>query len=642
MANLIPQDQPAGSSSFRLRKLILSLQGKLILPYVVLTLVLAMIGTFIITRLVTSTFRERFVNQLYQSSRAVADSLARRERVHLENLRLMAFTEGVAPALASRDADRLQTLLSPLALNSKVELVTAVDLAGQEVLTLAFVPSSAQYVRSQGQDFAAFLPVQNVLNGVVDEKGDKFVGLLESAQGLALFTSAPVVDSSGDLVGVLLVGTHLPTLLAEAKSEAMADVALLDGEGHLLATTLAQPQEGFAALEEVASQADLAKANTYDFQFSDRRQYQAVFAPWEVRKQTLGLMGVVLPSNYLVSTEVTSRNTFSIVFTLGTMAVILVGYWLSQNIARPILRLRSMSQAVAAGDLNQQIGLRRADEIGELADAFDVMTDHLRLRTAETERLYSESIQRNKELAEINARLQDTQQQLVQSEKLAAVGQLTAGIVHDVKNPLMVIKGMAELLAEDNSLPETARKDLKVIREGAVNASRIVTDLLKFARQAAPEMKLQDLRETVEAALRLTAYLSKSARIQVASNLPEGMVLAQYDAQQIEQVLINLIQNAIQATPEGGEIHVSLRQNNGMVAVIVQDTGCGIPPENLKRIFDPFFTTKPPGQGTGLGLSVSYGIIANHQGYIDVESQIGTGTTFTVWLPAHSAKPEEA
>jgi signal transduction histidine kinase len=247
--------------------------------------------------------------------------------------------------------------------------------------------------------------------------------------------------------------------------------------------------------------------------------------------------------------------------------------------------------------------------------------------------LYAETVKRNEELADANARLQSTQAQLVQSEKLASVGQLTAGIVHDVKNPLAVIKGMAEELQEEVGLDPSTRDQLKTIRQSAARASTIVGDLLKFARQSTPEMETRDIRETLESSLRLTEYLVRKAGVESHMDLPDEPVRVTYDATQIEQVLINLITNAVQAMPDGGKLRLSLGQAEEAVAIAVQDSGIGIPRENLSRIFDPFFTTKPEGQGTGLGLSVSFGIVARHGGRIEVDSKMGKGTTFTVLLP---------
>jgi signal transduction histidine kinase len=263
------------------------------------------------------------------------------------------------------------------------------------------------------------------------------------------------------------------------------------------------------------------------------------------------------------------------------------------------------------------------------------MTRRLRERTEEAQLLYRETVHRNQELAEINARLQSAQQQLIQSEKLAAVGQLTAGIVHDVKNPLAVIKGLAEILQEEDGLNAFMREQLTLIRDNASRANTIVSDLLKFARQSTPEMGLRDMRETLQAALRLTEYLVRKGRVNARLEMPDEPALVMYDAQQVEQVLINLIQNAIQAMPNGGDLTLRLEQNAHHAIITVRDTGVGIAPENLRRIFDPFFTTKPEGEGTGLGLSVSYGIISRHNGEIEVDSVLGQGTRFIIHLPVN-------
>jgi signal transduction histidine kinase len=610
------------------------LQAKLILPYVLLTVLIALAGTFIVTRLVTSSVRERFVNQLFEASRVAGDGIVRRERTHLVDLRLLGFTEGVPEAMARRDADRLQELLWPLILNNGMEVATAVGLDGTEILSLARDPQTNEYVASRGLDFASLDIVRRVLSGQVDDQGDKYAGFLETTYGAYLFTSAPVHDAAGNLVGVMLRGSRLESLLAEMKAQSLADVVVLDQQGALVATTLPQPDEGFDALVlDPAETADVDPSMTRDLTLYGR-PFQAVYAPLQVRQQPMGILVVVLPSNYIVSTEATSRNTFSLVFSLVTAGVIVIGYLLSQSIARPILKLRTISQAVAAGDLEQSTGLDSPDEIGELASAFDTMTVRLRERTEEAARLYAETVQRNKELADANSRLQATQAQLVQSEKLAAVGQLTAGIVHDVKNPLAVIKGLAEELREEPGLVEPVRAQLSVIRDNAARANTIVTDLLKFARQSSPEMTELDMRQSVEAAVRLTEYLARKGNVKVVVDLPSRAAVAVYDPQQIEQVLINLIQNAVQAMPGGGTLRVNLSLAARAMAIAIADTGIGIPPENLTRIFDPFFTTKPEGEGTGLGLSVSYGIVTRHGGKIGVESKVGQGTTFTVLLPA--------
>lgn len=628
------------SRGFRLtgmRARLSGLQFKLIVPYVLLTVIIAGIGIFVVTRLVTSSIRERFVNQLYESARVASDAIVRQERLMLEVLRQAAFTEGVREAIIAKDSAQLEELLTPVAaVKGDIDSISVIDNTGVELLTLGKDPNTLQLLRGQGVDFSSLELTQKILDGIADGQGDKFAGLLNTSYGPALFSGTPVYDADGNVVGGILVGIQLQKMLAGMKAQelTLADLVVLDdNRQNILATTMVKPDEGFEPLVERAralSEADLYLPHPIKLY---NRDFQMTFTELLLRQERLGWLGIVLPSSYVVSAEATSRNIFVMVFAIGTLAMVLVGYLISQSIANPILKLRSLTQAVAAGDLEQSSGLKRNDEIGELAVAFDAMTLKLRERTAEAARLYEEAIQRNQELAETNERLRTTQLQLIQSEKLAAIGQLTAGIVHDVKNPLTVIKGVAELLLYEDHLNTEIKSELSLIRESALKANNIVSDLLKFSRQSKPEMGEQDMRETVEAALRLTAYPIRKAHVQVIKDLPNQAVIMTYDVQQIEQVLVNIISNAIQAMPGGGTLRVNLSQSDGMAAIAIQDSGTGISPEHRSRIFDPFFTTKAEGEGTGLGLSVSYGIISNHSGRIEVDSEVGQGSTFTIILP---------
>ena len=624
-------------SSWRVR--LAGLRAQLIVPYVVLTLVTAMVGTFVVTRLVTSSVRERFVNQLYEAGRVAADGIVRRERVHLETLRLMAFSAGVPEALQAGDERQLLTLLQPIAVNGLSQAVIALDRNGGEVLGMVLDPASNSYVVTHGSSFAGESIVDRVLRGETDASGDKFVGVIATRSGTFLFTSAPVRNEAGDLTGVLLVGTRLSYLVDGLKAEALADVILQGPDGVTLATTFETPDTDSPTWALPADQAqaiDSVRFREFSLWYRD---YQAAYSPWLARGQWMGALGVALPSNFLVATEATSRDVFSLVFALGTVAMIILGYGLAQSIARPILRLRSMAQTVAQGDLEQSSGLTRDDEIGELAQAFDAMTERLQARTAEAQRLYTEAIENNRQLAEMYDRLRAAQQQLVQSEKLAAVGQLAAGIVHDVKNPLGVIKGMAEEMLEGVPATSPEAESFQTIRDNASRANSIVADLLVFARQSTPTMEWRDLRQSVEGALRLTGFLLRKGNVTVETDWPVDPAMGLIDPQQIQQVLINLIQNAVQAMPDGGKLRVRLGTEGDQSILTIQDTGRGIQAEHLPRIFEPFFTTKPEGQGTGMGLAVSYGIIARHEGKIEVDSQVGVGTTFIIRLP--NQRPDE-
>ncbi len=619
-----------------------SLRTKLIVPYALLTLAVAMIGVFIITRLVSGSFEERFGNQLVEASRVAADGVVRMENKHLEDLRLLTFMEGVSGAIDDRDRESLQATFEGIAINNNIDVIAAIDDQGKGIITLTYDPEAGGTELFTGDDYSSFGWVQSVLSGQSDEIGDKFAGVLDTQMGKLIFTIAPVRDADGKLVGALMIGSKIDTLLDELKLQALADILILNPEGSLLTTTLAEPEGGYGILEidgESLRDAGLTSLNREMELYG--RDYEVLYTPLMIRDTEAGFIGVVSSSEYIATALTTNRNTFSLIFTLGTGAVILLGYLLAQHVARPILQLRSMSQAVAGGDLDRSSGLKRSDEIGELANAFDIMTLRLRERTEEAARLYKEAIQRAKELEEMNARLQATQAQLIQSEKLASVGQLTAGIVHDVKNPLAVIKGLAEELSEEGDLDEFTVEGLETIRDSASKANTIVTDLLKFARQSTPEMQTRDMRATLESVFRLTEYLVRKGNVTLVPDLPPTSVMATYDPQQIEQVLINLVTNAVQAMPDGGTLDVSLKEHEDNLAITMRDSGEGISEENIVRIFDPFFTTKPEGEGTGLGLSVSYGIVSRHRGRIEVESEVGIGTTFIVSLPLRADSSDE-
>jgi GAF domain-containing protein len=242
-------------------------------------------------------------------------------------------------------------------------------------------------------------------------------------------------------------------------------------------------------------------------------------------------------------------------------------------------------------------------------------------------------------------RLEETQAQLVQSAKLAAVGELAAGVAHEINNPLTSIIGFTRLLLEDLPPDHEMRADLETVDREAARARQIVRGLLDFARAGDPVLAPADLNALVEEAVMLVCTRSVLARVSLEKNL-SWLPPLMLDTNQIKQVLVNLLNNAVQAMPNGGRLNVTTRLTERevdqvyrqMAAVYVSDTGLGIVSENLGRVFDPFFTTKEVGQGTGLGLSVSYSILEKHNGRIEVESAPGEGSTFTVLLPVGDMK----
>jgi PAS domain S-box-containing protein len=227
-----------------------------------------------------------------------------------------------------------------------------------------------------------------------------------------------------------------------------------------------------------------------------------------------------------------------------------------------------------------------------------------------------------------------------QTERLTAVGQLSAGFAHEVNNPIGVMTTRIELMlmdAEANKLPAEVVEDLRVLHRHAQRVATITNSLLSFARQSPQERTLVNLNDVVEAVLVLVGPQYERRGVHVRRETAESLppVLGQMNA--LQQVLLNLVTNAAQAMPEGGEVTVSTSTTDGKIRLVVADTGPGIPPEHLPRIFEPFFTTKP--SGTGLGLSVTYGILNDHNATVDVDSTPGQGTRFVLTFPVADARP---
>ncbi len=223
---------------------------------------------------------------------------------------------------------------------------------------------------------------------------------------------------------------------------------------------------------------------------------------------------------------------------------------------------------------------------------------------------------------------------LFQTEKMASVGQLTSGVAHELNNPLTAVVGLVDLLLEDAKDPEV-KADLKTIKEQSVRCSKIVLSLLQFARQHKPQKMPVDVNDILEKSFSLVSYTAKTSSISLHKELDPGLPHIVADPNQLQQVFLNLITNASHAVQESPSPDLTLKTEKvgDKVLIHVSDNGVGIPPESLRKIFDPFYTTKEPGKGTGLGLSICHSIVQEHSGDIQVRSEPGKGTTFTVELP---------
>ena len=327
-------------------------------------------------------------------------------------------------------------------------------------------------------------------------------------------------------------------------------------------------------------------------------------------------------------------------------------------VVKPISEMSKGVESIAKGDLDYRVSARSNDEIGQLASAFNQMTQDLKVSRAQLEK-HSEDLERQvgertSDLMEANEELsreiaerkraeeerQRIEQQLLLSGRLAAVGELAAGVAHELNNPLAAVQGYAQFLTMRQDLDESMRSDVDTIYEQAQRASRITANLLQFARKHEPERSSICINNVIENCVDLHAYRMKVNNIEVSTDLDHELPDSMADFHQLQQVFVNLITNAEHAMTKAhgkGMISIKTHRSDEAIRITVADNGPGIPEEDLARIFDPFFTTKEVGQGTGLGLSICFGIVEQHSGTIRVESELGKGATFIVELPIVTA-----
>jgi putative nucleotidyltransferase with HDIG domain len=364
------------------------LRWKIIAPYALLTVLLGAVGTYMVTTLVAGSLQERFDNQLVEAGRVAADSVVRKERDHLEGVRTVAFTEGVAQAVAAGDTQSMTGLLEPLMTNLGLERAEIIDGSGNRLLGLTREGAAADltFQPVDAADTSQWPPVQRVLEAGEDEQGDKFAGLVETPEGLAFFTAGPI-RSGTETVGVVLVGTYLDSLARQAREEALAEVTFYDFQGRPLATTFAgtggASEEANLQISSSTLESIVGKhgETTRDSRDVWKRGYDLAYGPLIVRNQVVGLYSVALPTQFIFRAGSVTRWQMSAVFAGAMLLVLLTGYLLARAITGRVGRLVRAARKVAAGNLAVRSSVAGEDEIAVLAKAFDDMTASLRSRT---------------------------------------------------------------------------------------------------------------------------------------------------------------------------------------------------------------------------------------------------------------------
>jgi len=306
------------------------------------------------------------------------------------------------------------------------------------------------------------------------------------------------------------------------------------------------------------------------------------------------------------------RSILYVTLLVGFFMSLIAVYLLEKSLDRKLRKLLEATRRVSRGELEYQVDITDAQgsEFRELGDAFNAMTKNL----------------------------QRSQRQLVQSAKLAAIGELAANIAYEVNNPLTGVLGLTGQLIKSDDIPAEKKEHLKMIEQETLRAREILKKLLDFGRRKPPRLIKTDIGTIIEDTVEFVKGQARLGNVKIIVDCPEGIPAMAVDVDEIKQVFVSIINNAFFSMPGGGSITIRCRHHEDMSgkefeALEFADTGIGIPEAQLDKIFDPFFTTRLEGDGTGLGLSISYMIIQNHGGRIEVESKVGEGSLFRVLLP---------
>jgi len=506
---------------------------------------------------------------------------------------------------------------------SQDELVAAVLRTGEPVAATVIVPAEALALESPALAEQAYFRF-------IDTPMARPRSETEETAGMMLKAAAPVLDDGGDLVGVIyggallnrdyeIVDTVKETVYQNLQYRGsdigtatifQDDVRIstnvrTEGGSRAVGTRIAQDVYDRVVLE---GQQWIGRAYVVD------RWYITAYEPIrDLNSRIIGILYVgILEQKY-----VDLRRDMALVFVgitlLGILTAMGISYLIARRISIPIRELASASKSLARGDLGTRVPVPSRDELGALAEAFNLMAVSIQERDAQIKDLATKK--------------------LMESERLVLIGQLSANIAHELNNPLVGIVTYSHLLLE--RLPTTnGLRDLAQRIVTQANRCRdIIRGLLDFARQRRPDTTVCDVNAVLNDCLALLKDQALLQNIQISEHLQADLPCAVIDPAQIERVFVNMIVNAAEAMDSGGRLTLTSRHLPAQAAIEVDftDTGHGIAPENLERIFDPFFTTKEV--GTGLGLAISYGIVKEHGGTISVESVVGSGTTFTIHLP---------
>jgi two-component system NtrC family sensor kinase len=336
----------------------------------------------------------------------------------------------------------------------------------------------------------------------------------------------------------------------------------------------------------------------------------------DIFDKTVGILGMGVLEEKYVDLRWRTLSIFVFITLAGMALATALGCFMAGKIINPVHRLIRASQQVTEGSLTPEIGPVSTGEMAVLQKTFKEMVAAMGRRRAES------------------------QDRLLLSERQASVGRLAAGVAHEINNPLTGVLTYTHMLLRRKDLNEEVRSDLQVVAEATERVRKIVKGLLDFSRQTKLDREQVNVNRLITDTIALMENQALVKGISIAFKPADDLRMVNMDRNQFQSVLLNILINAMDATKPGDSITFSTLNSPEVneagqqgIEISIADTGCGIPPEHLNKLFDPFFTTKQVGHGTGLGLSVTLGIVQRHGGTIRVTSEVGKGSTFTIWVP---------
>lgn len=438
--------------------------------------------------------------------------------------------------------------------------------------------------------------------------------------------TVPAYNLDNEQIGVLTLGSELGGAAAQEFSKLTQSQIALMANGRVVASTLPglDANAQFASAFKGAMPANDSEDPTMSVKpiLLNGVHYYCIagrFASLNL-DSNLGYVLLCSREQSLAAMRATQHVLTAMSFLAILFCVVAVWFFINR-VTEPLRELRQGAEAVGHGDFDRRVAVRSRDECGQLAMVFNGMTENIQQSRVKLEKTVET--------------LKTTQGQLVQSEKLSAIGKFVAGVAHELNNPLTAVVGFSEILKRETA-DVKSRQHSDSILKAALRCKRIVQSLLSFARREQSERKLVSVNNLIEMALEIVGYSLRTGNIEVVTQLDPKLPLVLADTSQIQQVLLNIINNAQEAIEAGGQpgrIQITTETKTPNIRISIQDNGPGIPRDHLRRLFDPFFTTKEVGKGTGLGLSLCYGYIKEHGGTITPLSELGQGATFLIELP---------